>query len=45
MDNESFLKSVDINFDRAAGLLGLSEDLAEQIKVFHGISHCPFGTL
>ena len=38
MDNESFLKSVDINFDRAAGLLGLSEDLAEQIKVANSTS-------
>jgi len=28
MDNESFLQSVDRNFDRATGLLGLSDDLA-----------------
>ena len=43
MDNESFLKSVDINFDRAAGLLGLSEDLAEQIKVANSTYIVRFG--
>ena len=43
MDNESFLKSVDINFDRAAGLLGLSDDLAEQIKVANSTYIVRFG--
>ncbi len=43
MDNESFLKSVDINFDRAAGMLGLSEDLVEQIKVANSTYIVRFG--
>ena len=43
MDNESLLKSVDINFDRAEGLLGLSDDLAEQIKVANSTYIVRFG--
>ena len=43
MDNESFLQSVDINFDRAAGLLGLSDDLAEKIKMANATYIVRFG--
>ena len=32
MNNKSFLQSVGTNFDRASGLLGLSDDLARKIK-------------
>ena len=44
MDNESFLQSVDMNFDRAAGLLGLSDDLAEKIKIANATYIVRFGT-
>ena len=43
MDNESFLQSVGINFDRAAGLLGLSDDLAKKIKIANSIYIVRFG--
>jgi len=43
MDNESFLQSVGINFDRAAGLLGLSDDLAKKIKIANSIYTVRFG--
>ena len=43
MNNKSFLQSVDINFDRAAGLLGLSGDLAEKIKVANSTYTVRFG--
>ena len=43
MDNESFLQSVDMNFDRAAGLLGLSDDLAEKIKIANATYIVRFG--
>ena len=33
MGSQSFLQSVESNFDRAAGLLGLSNDLVEKIKI------------
>ena len=44
MDNESFLQSVGINFDRAAGLLGLSDDLAKKIKIANSIYIVRFGS-
>ena len=43
MDNASFLQSVGINFDRAAGLLGLSDDLAKKIKIANSIYTVRFG--
>ena len=43
MDNESFLQSVDMNFDRAAYLLGLSDDLAEKIKTANATYIVRFG--
>ena len=43
MNNESFLQSVGINFDRAAGLLGLSDDLAKKIKIANSIYTVRFG--
>ena len=43
MNNKSFLQSVDINFDRAAGLLGLSDDLAEKIRVANSTYTVRFG--
>jgi len=33
MDNASFLQSVGTNFDRASGLLGLSDDLALSLRM------------
>jgi len=44
MDNASFLQSVGINFDRAAGLLGLSDDLAKKIKIANSTYIVRFGS-
>ena len=43
MGSESFLRSVETNFDRAASLLGLSSDLAEKIKIANSTYVVRFG--
>ncbi|HIA42042.1 MAG TPA: Glu/Leu/Phe/Val dehydrogenase [Gammaproteobacteria bacterium] len=43
MSKESFLSSVETNFDHAAGLLGLSDDLAEKIKIANSTYVVRFG--
>ena len=43
MDNASFLQSVGTNFDRASGLLGLSDDLARKIKTANSTYIVRFG--
>ena len=43
MDNASFLQSVGTNFDRASGLLGLSDDLAKKIKTAYSTYIVRFG--
>ena len=43
MGRESFLRSVETNFDRAASLLGLSSDLAEKIKIANSTYVVRFG--
>ena len=43
MGKESFLSSVETNFDDAAGLLGLSDDLAEKIKIANSTYVVRFG--
>ena len=43
MGSESFLQSVESNFDRAASLLGLSSDLVEKIKIANSTYVVRFG--
>ena len=43
MRSESFLQSVESNFDRAARLLGLSSDLVEKIKIANSTYVVRFG--
>jgi glutamate dehydrogenase (NAD(P)+) len=43
MSKESFLSSVETNFDHVAGLLGLSDDLAEKIKIANSTYVVRFG--
>ena len=43
MGSESFLRSVEANFDQAASLLGLSSDLAEKIKIANSTYVVRFG--
>jgi len=43
MGSESFLRSVETNFDRAASLLGLSSELAEKIKIANSTYVVRFG--
>lgn len=43
MGSESFLQSVEVNFDQAASLLGLSSDLAEKIKIANSTYVVRFG--
>ena len=43
MRSESFLQSVESNFDRAATLLGLSSDLVEKIKIANSTYVVRFG--
>ena len=43
MGSESFLRSVETNFDLAASLLGLSSDLAEKIKIANSTYVVRFG--
>jgi glutamate dehydrogenase (NAD(P)+) len=43
MGSESFLQSVDLNFDRASDLLGLSTDLVEKIKIANSTYVVRFG--
>jgi len=44
MDNASFLQSVGINFNRAASLSGLSDDLAKKIKIANSTYIVRFGS-
>ena len=43
MGSESFLQSVEANFDQAAGLLGISADLAKKIKIANSTYVVRFG--
>lgn len=43
MGSQSFLQSVESNFDRAASLLGLSSDLVEKIKIANSTYVVRFG--
>ena len=43
MGNESFLQSVEANFDQAAGLLGISAGLAKKIKIANSTYVVRFG--
>ena len=43
MGSESFLQSVEANFDQAASLLGISTDLAKKIKIANSTYVVRFG--
>ena len=43
MGSQSFLQSVEANFDQAAGLLGISADLAKKIKIANSTYVVRFG--
>ena len=43
MSNESFLRSVEVNFDQAANRLGLASDLANKIKIANSTYVVRFG--
>ena len=43
MGSESFLQSVEANFDQAASLLGISNGLAEKIKIANSTYVVRFG--